>query len=293
MSIPQSQFSISDKAFNGGAIADNLQALRAAGFTHLHFSHKWRTADWMTPEEIDQWQHDLQASGIAVLDVHGCHVSGVELWDEDPEARSGAIDFFRHRLAVTKRLGGDAMVYHVPCHVEPTPQLLDRFIDSLARLEATVRDLGLVVALENHYLLENDRRAFTAAFERFDADYITFTLDPGHAMISGNLGWLLANCRERLRILHLNDNDGTGDHHWNPFASDGAVDWDEIIKAIADSPYRKPIQLEVNWRPKIHGPHETFLRDAQTVARRIAADVAGQILQVEPDSVGTGKSTVG
>ncbi len=271
--LPSPSVSISDKGFGPGTSLDNLRRLRAHGFTHLHFAHKWTFPEPLTDAEIARWQADLAESGIAVLDVHGCHPKGVQLWSDDAATRKKALNFFRHRLRVTHALGGDAMVYHVPYHVEPTPEVLARFIEGLREVEPVARELGINVALENHYGAENDRRALSLAFETFDADYIGFTFDPGHALISGNTAWLLEHCAPRLRILHLNDNDTRNDHHWNPFDPSGKADWAAIAAFIRRSPYRKPLQLEVCWQEKSHGSHEDFLREAHAAARRLHADL--------------------
>jgi len=278
MLIPNTQFSISDKAFIGieGTVLDNLHALRAVGFTHLHFSHHWTAPDPLSDQVLEQWIADLNESGIQVLDSHGCHSKGIQLWEESPEGRETAFTLFQHRLEVTRRLGGEAMVYHVPCHAEPTDAVIERFLEGLSRMEPIARELGIAVALENHYELENDRRALSAAFEKFDENYIGFTFDPGHALISGNTDWLLQNASPRLRVLHLNDNDSGRDCHWNPFAAAGRADWDSIMEAIARSPYSKPINLEVQWHQDQHESHPDFLKDAHAAARRIAETVNHQ-----------------
>lgn len=261
--------SISDKGFGPGTPSDNLKRMRAHGFTHLHFAHKWTHPEFLGEEELSDWQTALGESGIRVLDVHGCHPKGVQLWSAEATTRQRALDLIRHRLRVTKALGGDAIVYHVPYHVEPTPQVLQWFIDGLRAAEPTARALGICVALENHYYRENDRRALSLAFEAFDADYIGFTFDPGHALISGNTRWLLEHCGPRLRILHLNDNDTERDHHWNPYDPSGKTDWAAIAAFLRKSPYRKPLQLEVRWQEAHHGTYDAFLAEAFSAALRL------------------------
>lgn len=257
----------------GERIDANLRALRETGFTHIHFSYKWRSPHPLSEEELEMWERALEQTGMKVLDVHGIHASGVNLWDDDEEGRARALELFRHRLEVTARLGGDAMVYHVPTRVKATPELVARYIDGLARMEEVAARLGVVVALENHFLPENDRVVLPACFERFSPDYIKFTFDTGHAMISGNFSWLASECIERLHILHLHDNDTQQDRHWLPMAAGGTVDWKAAAEAIARSPYEKPIQLEVRWEKEHHGTHGEFLAAAHEVCRRITEAV--------------------
>lgn len=262
-------FSISDKVMDDGDLIENLVRLREHGFSYIHYSQGWRDREPVSREEIDRWLEALDASGVRVLDVHGCHPRDMNLWDEDPERRQAAMDLFVQRLRLTKELGGDAMVYHVPYYCEPTPAIIERFIDALARLEETAREIGVRVALENHYQRENDRIAFTACFERFSPDYVAFTFDSGHAVRSGNTEWLIDNCFDRLAILHLHDNEPEKDRHWLPWHEQGHVPWERIAKAIACSPYSKPLQFEVQWKAKEQPDQLQFLKDAQAAAIRL------------------------
>lgn len=272
MEAPLRLASISDKAFGNGSVRENLHAFRRHGFTHIHFSLFWRAKEAMSPQQIESVKADLADAQLAVLDVHGCHPEGINLWDEG-EAREAALALFHHRLHVTHALGGDAIVYHVPTRVEPAPAVIERFVDGLARMEDTARALGLKVALENHFVAENDKRALAAAFERFSDEYIAFTLDPGHANRADNFDWLLTNCMDRLHILHLNDNDVVEDRHWLPGQEGGSVDWERVTGAIAGSPYCKPLQLEVRWDDELHTTQTEFLREAAQKLRHLESEI--------------------
>jgi len=164
---------------------------------------------------------------------------------------------------VTHRLGGDAVVYHVPTRQVAEAHNISYFIEGLKQVEDTARELGICVALENHYIPENDRSALETAFEAFDAAFIGFTFDPGHALISGNTDWLLRHCGPRLRVLHLNDNNGEGDRHWMPLDPEGKADWPAIMRFIADSAYDKPLQMEIRRHPDRYGEHEDYLAKAK------------------------------
>ena len=210
---------------------------------------------------------------MQVLDVHGCHPKRRNLWSLDADGREAARELLIHRLEVTHQLGGDAMVYHVPAGGEATPEVVVHYLEGLARVEPEARSRGIVLALENHYQAENDRRALSEAYERFKPDYLGFTLDPGHGLLSGNLSWLLSHCMDRLTILHLNDNNGSEDRHWLPFDPEGLAPWDELVEAVARSPYLKPLQLEVSWDAEKHPTHELFLEEAYQSALNLTRQV--------------------
>jgi sugar phosphate isomerase/epimerase len=275
MMIPQNQISLSDKALHRGSktLTEELCNFRNHGVTHLHFSHVWTRPEAMSEEEVAQWEAALSESGLKVLDVHGCHPKDMNLWDEDAEARERAEELFRHRLELTARLGGDSVVYHVPVRIEPNPTVIERFVYHLARMVEIAQPLGLVIALENHYHTEADKRTLSACFDYFSPETVRFTFDPGHALISGNTDWLIANAFDRLHILHLNDNDGDRDLHRVPGEQGCGGDWNLICQAIAASPYRKTIQLEVWGDPEFYTDHDAFLRSSVAAGRKIAGQI--------------------
>lgn len=242
-------FAISEAALGGTDIRREFQLLKDHGFTHVTLGYKWNTPDKMTEAEIAMYQQAMDATGVKIQDVHGQHPHYWGLASENAEQRQLSFDLFQHRLHVTHALGGDAMVYHVPTRAL-TDGVLGIYIDGLERLEDQARELGIVVALENHYIAETDKETFTRCFEKFDPEYIGFTFDSGHAKKSGNTDWLVRNCMDRLAVLHLNDNDGKGDLHWIPFK--GVVDWEVVAQAISKSPYKKPLQFEIGWKGNQH-----------------------------------------
>lgn len=261
--FPGDLFSISDKAFDTAIpVIENLRRIRAAGFTHLHLAWKWTKAEPFLPAEIAEWTAALKESGIRVLDAHGCHPPGIDLWSEAEAAREAALALLQDRVRLARHFGGDAVVYHVPWRGPVLDQELAWFLEGIECVIPLCRELGVAIAIENHYLAENDRRALTAAFDAFDAEWVGFTFDPGHALISGNMEWLLAQGASRLKVLHLNDNDALKDWHWCPYDAEGQADWDQICRFLRRSGYRKPLQLEVSWTPARHGSHETFLKTA-------------------------------
>lgn len=271
----QPVFSISDKVLDRGDLTVSLKRLRAHGFTYIHFSQGWQEPRPLDERTVRRWQEAMASADVRVLDVHGPHPPEWDLWAEDPLARAEAIGLVKAWLKLTHALGGDALVYHVPWREEPTRPLVERLIDSLARLEEPARRLGVRIALENHFRRENDRVVLSACFERFEPEYLGFTFDSGHAVRSGNTDWLHRHCFDRLAILHLHDNEPGQDRHWLPWSAGGHVPWVQVAEAIAASPYQKPLQFEVQWRREEQPDHERFLAEAYRCARRLQALVEG------------------
>lgn len=280
---PNSALSINSDALGRtrGSVRANLIGIREAGFTHLQFSHMWQSPERMTRQEVEQWQAHLDASNLKVLDVHGAHAegTGVDLWAEDKGKRRRAVEHFIHRLEIAGELGAGAVVCHVPTHVEASDKLTARYIDSLERIEGSARRHGLKLAIENHFNAEVANQTLSTCFERFKPDYIGFALDTGHASIAGNTARLCDHFTNRLTVLHLHDNGGTKDEHWLPKDEGGVVDWDLVVRAIAASPYDRPMQIEVFHNSTRYPSAQEYLVEAHS--RLVEINEAVQIMRRE------------
>lgn len=70
-------------------------------------------------------------------------------------------------------------------------------------------------------------------------------LDTGHAMLSGggDLPSMIHLLGNRLRLLHIHDNDGIRDLHLPPYT--GIIDWDAVSNALNEIGYEGNLTLEV------------------------------------------------
>ena len=112
----------------------------------------------------------------------------------------------------------------------------------------------------------------------YPADRIGITYDSGH----GNYGYArglqhLEKHKDRLKILHLHDNDGTLDSHQTPFS--GTVDWEKLTGIIARSSYSGPLSFELSMRfmpffnPGLKEQPEEKIREFLADAREKCAKV--------------------
>jgi sugar phosphate isomerase/epimerase len=101
---------------------------------------------------------------------------------------------------------------------------------------------GVAVALENHYRGFGERAEDLRAVAALLASpAVGFTLDSGHAVVSGQRPADLARAMgPRLLLTHLHDNDGTADTHRpagragpsGARAGPAAVEWPALIEAL-------------------------------------------------------------
>ena len=90
---------------------------------------------------------------------------------------------------------------------------------------------------------------FTDYLNSFDKDWFCACLDIGHAEIQGSesvsaVELINALGHERLKSLHIHDNDKAGDLHTLPFTQ--KINWDEIMKALKNINYSGDFTFEAD-----------------------------------------------
>jgi sugar phosphate isomerase/epimerase len=281
----------SDYFTEQGDPAPYLRALAEAGFTHVHWCHRWRSDYLYTAGEIAQIGRWLDEYGLRLNDVHGSE--GIEKFWYAPQedARLAGIELVKNRVELAAQLGGAAVVMHVyPPTVRPdlagfNAFLFDQIRHSLDDLEAYCRERGVRIALENLIdfaaveagvvdtahagdnadLLARLQAAYAPAF-------LSFCFDSGHARLGYDRLDAYAPLFDRLDVLHLHDNDGVGDLHWP--VGDGVVDWHRVASLIAASPYARPLSFELSSRSTGFTEAAPFLAYSMPGCQRFAAQVA-------------------
>ena len=128
-------------------------------------------------------------------------------------------------------------------------QHTEAFINKIAPL---LKELGIIVCIENLYegigghLIEatccNARKAaerIDRLNDKYKAEVIGFCFDTGHANLLGlNFEKFITTLGDRLKVLHIHDNDGVRDLHQMPFTfsrareNDTSTDWAGFIKGL-------------------------------------------------------------
>ncbi len=236
-----------------------FRQIAEAGFTHIHWGHQWNTDFIYTSPEIDEIKKHLNIFGLSLSDTHAS--SGVEkCWYSPVEhERLAGVELVKNRIFLTAVLGGDAVVLHpfVLYNRELLPGFREQGLKSLGEIESFARSCGVRIALENLFQadasgikdceLENiDTLEYF--FARFSSDYLGFCWDIGHSILLGEKSFMRCEklAKERLAVMHLNDNRGDFDQHSAPFTWCGRWAW--IAEVIASSPYPpdKPVLIEVD-----------------------------------------------
>lgn len=110
------------------------------------------------------------------------------------------------------------------------------------------REFGIKIGLENMWQREVKRKVICASvagsakdhcdlIDAIDSEWVVACLDVGHSSLVGEEAQdaIRTLGHDRLKALHLHDNDYQGDRHIMPYL--GQMNWSEIMKALDDIRY--------------------------------------------------------
>jgi len=154
-------------------------------------------------------------------------------------------------LEITAMLGGEIAIVHPIHHTEYLGHEEEMFENNIKFYRALLpyaKEYGVKIALENMWQNEKKRKCigddvcsraseFVRYIDTLDSEYFVACLDLGHCGLVGEephdairiLG------HDRLKALHVHDNNYRSDMHTLPGMSD--MNYDEIMKALADIRY--------------------------------------------------------
>ncbi len=125
---------------------------------------------------------------------------------------------------------------------------------SLEELSVFARQRGVEVLIENipNGLSTAERLNHFLNFTHLDLKYV---FDIGHAHMGAGVEHEFELMKERIRSLHVHDNNGTDDKHLFPTVSEGGtVDWRKTMELLRSRPDQYPLLLELKEVPEMEFP---------------------------------------
>lgn len=140
--------------------------------------------------------------------------------------------------------------HHIP-YYENRQELLELNVEFYRSLIPVAKNCGIKIAVENMFQRDKLRggyivdstcsrpEEFCRYIDTLNSEYIVACLDIGHTvLISGNVDpWDFIRIlgRDRLKTLHVHDNDYKNDRHITPFS--GSIDWYKVTEALGQIDY--------------------------------------------------------
>lgn len=186
----------------------------------------------------------------------------------DEYTRLAGVELIKNRVDLAGELGAKEMVLHMQLPYEElrrSPEADKTYwgqsFKSLDELMPYCGRKNVKIAMENMICtpVEEQVKQFDRLFDRYPPEFLGFCFDSGHCalMSAGDTVFFARRYNDRMIFVHLHDNDGIpdaqrsddiavlhGDKHRIPFT--GIIDWEELARLIASSPYEMPLTLEID-----------------------------------------------
>lgn len=143
----------------------------------------------------------------------------------------------------------------------------DANIEYYGKMIPYLKEYGVKVAIENMWHVDEEKNAIcstvcSSAEEMLSlandlGDDFVICLDVGHAVLTGRTADdMVRKIGDKLKVLHVHDNNGYDDNHDIPFnglglnsshtKTDRKIDWDAFMKALKDINYSGTFSLEAD-----------------------------------------------
>ncbi len=183
------------------------------------------------------------------LDAEALHLSfnqahGSKRIDLDGDVSAELAMAVRH-LEAASLLGIPRVVFHAGKTADAARRFERNRTFFMVLCESAAR-LNVEIALENTFKpdeLTASLESHIALIDALNTPLFGACWDTGHAHIArvDQRAGILALGR-RLKALHVQDGDGISDVHTAPFY--GAIDWEKVMRALADADYRGDLTFE-------------------------------------------------
>lgn len=189
------------------------------------------------------------------------------------------LDLQKRAIECTAEAGGKICVIH-PDNYKSAEENAEMFNDLLP----FAKECGVKIATENMWQWDDatDRASFSACATAEDFnkhldvvndDYLVACLDLGHAEMMGDAAsapGMIKALGNRLKALHVHDNDRWHDSHQIPFSMD--MDFEAIVDALKEIKYNGYITLEADQYLSVYNEENVFegIKKLSESARKLA-----------------------
>ena len=234
-----------------------VELIAKAGFDHWDFSmFEMRRWDWakkcvqdkphpLKEENYLSFARQLKKIGLD----HGitCNQSHAPF----PSANPGYFPYLLRAIECTAEAGGKICIIHPDNNASA-----EKNAEMYHALLPFAKECGVKIATENMWNWNkekdeaapaacSDPQSFNAHLDAVNDDFLVACLDIGHAEMKGlntTAPEMIQALGNRLKALHIHDNDKLHDSHQIPFSMD--IDFVPIVKALKDINYQGYFTLE-------------------------------------------------
>ncbi|MBE6551970.1 MAG: sugar phosphate isomerase/epimerase [Ruminococcaceae bacterium] len=223
-----------------------------AGIGGMDFNND--AAEYYSEEHGEEFYRDLgeyaREKGIKICQAHAPFASS---YPEEEKSAKRFEDIVRS-IKYASWLGAPMIVVHPCCHLDYSAEgnaekLFEYNLDFYRRLIPHAREYNIKIAIENigYVSVTSTPERLGKLYDTLNDPVFTVCFDVGHCLLEK------VDPAEAIRYLgdrlvngctHVHDNCGVSDDHTLPYY--GKVDWESVMKALADIGYNGDLNYEAS-----------------------------------------------
>jgi sugar phosphate isomerase/epimerase len=248
-----------------------LNRVERAGISAIEIFCAPQHLDYRNKSQVAELGHWFRDSDLKLHSLHSPMFTD-EIWGRSgPHAhiniterakaeRIKWVDEIRRALEVAEVIPCRYLIQHLGVSgQEFSEHALEAAFSSLDELTGFARQRGVEILLENipNELSSAERLELFNNFTHLKLNYV---FDTGHAHFGPGIPHEFEIMKDRIRSLHVHDNNGKEDQHLFPGAEGGTVDWTATMQLLRSLPADCPLLLELKEVPDMALPLNEIVR---------------------------------
>lgn len=243
-------------ATDGMSYEERCRLFRDVGFGSLLL--------WGGEEEtpLEKRVDAAEKAGLYIESIHAPYVGNTYIWMDDVKGEA----YLQKQIELArlvKTLGVKTLVIH-PEGNEGIPTVNERGKARYKRLFDEIERLGINLAIENIHKADTLKSLLLGE----DLPHVGFCCDSGHYNIWSDNCDMLALFGNKLKAIHLHDNDGKTDTHDPLF--EGCVNFEDLAKRLVKTSYSGTLTLETKFHGNTYKELEERVEKAYASGKRFA-----------------------
>ncbi len=178
-----------------------------------------------------------------------------ELAALDSNVRDKCIEKFKRWLELCYKVECEVLVTHLPYSkalpnedtLNYTLRLEKCSLDAVEKIARMAMNFNVEIAIENRLesVFGSKPQDLVKILKKCSTDNVGICVDTGHARVNGyEPAEFIEVVSNYIIATHIHDNDGEEDKHYPPFM--GCINWDKVLKVLAEINYSRGFILEVS-----------------------------------------------
>ncbi|HZL57638.1 MAG TPA: sugar phosphate isomerase/epimerase [Bryobacteraceae bacterium] len=233
-----------------------LNRVESAGIAGVEIFCAPQHLDYRNKSQVAELGHWFRDSRLKLHSLHspmytdeiwgrsGPHTH-INITERVKAERIRCVDEIKRAIEVAEIIPFTYLIQHLGVGgQEFSEHFIDAGFGSLEELNMFARQRGVEILLENtpNELATASRLKLFNDMTHLNLNYV---FDTGHAHIGAGIGPEFEIMKDRVRSLHVHDNDGKEDLHLFPMAEGGTIDWAETMKLLRSNADSYPLMLEL------------------------------------------------